>query len=91
MVKTKQQQQLDLADRIEKVIALIDEINREIESISANSPVAPRIVGLFVFGRKERVGLIGITNGNPPNRYLLRKKAILLVTNILERQEVKPF
>ena len=46
MVKTKQQQQLDLADRIEKVQALIDEISREIDSIKAHSPIAPPACGI---------------------------------------------
>ena len=40
MVKNKQQQQLDLDDRIAQVQSLIDEINREIENIQANFPVA---------------------------------------------------
>ena len=56
MVKTKQQQQLDLADRIEKVIALIDEISREIESIQVNSPVAPPACSLVRFRAKGKGG-----------------------------------
>ena len=56
MIKTKQQQQLDLADRIEKVQALIDEISREIESIQANSPVAPPNCGIVRFRAKGKGG-----------------------------------
>ena len=40
MVTTKQRQQLDLAERIAQVQGLIDEINREIDSIQANFKVA---------------------------------------------------
>ncbi len=56
MFKTKQQQQLDLADRIEKVQALIDEISREIESIQANSSVAPPNCGIVRFRAKGKGG-----------------------------------
>ena len=56
MVKTKQQQQLDLAGRIEQVIALIDEISREIDSIQANSPVAPPACSLVRFRAKGKGG-----------------------------------
>ncbi len=56
MVKTKQQQQLDLADRIEKVQALIDEISREIDEIQANSPVAPSACGIVRFRAKGKGG-----------------------------------
>ncbi len=40
MVKNKRQQQLDLDDRLAQVQGLIDFINREIENIQANFPVA---------------------------------------------------
>jgi hypothetical protein len=40
VVKNKQQQQLDLADRIAQIQDLFAEISREIENIQANSPVA---------------------------------------------------
>lgn len=56
MVKTKQQQQLDLADRIEKVQVLIDEINRKIDSIQANSLVAPPACSLVRFRAKGKGG-----------------------------------
>ena len=46
VVKTKQQQQLDLGDRIEKVQALIDEISQEIDAIKAWGEVAPEGCGL---------------------------------------------
>jgi hypothetical protein len=56
VVKTKQQQQLDLADRIEKVQVLIDEINRKIDSIQANSLVAPPACSLVRFRAKGKGG-----------------------------------
>ncbi|MGV2829791.1 hypothetical protein [Myxosarcina sp. GI1(2024)] len=56
MVKTKQQQQLDLADRIEKVQALIDEISQEIETIKANAAVAAEACGIVRFRAKGKGG-----------------------------------
>lgn len=56
MVKTKQQQQLDLADRIEKVQTLIEEIKREIDTIKALSPVAPPTCGIVRFRAKGKGG-----------------------------------
>ncbi len=56
MVTTKQQQQLDLADRIGKVQALIDDISREIEEIKAKSPVAPPTCGIVRFRAKGKGG-----------------------------------
>lgn len=56
MVTTKQQQQLDLADRIEKVQALIDDISREIEEIKANYPVASKSCGIVRFRAKGKGG-----------------------------------
>ena len=56
MVTTKQQQQLDLADRIGKVQALIDEISREIEAIKSNAPVAPPTCGIVRFRAKGKGG-----------------------------------
>ena len=56
MVKTKQQQQLDLADRIEKVQALIEEISQEIETIKANAAVAPEACGIVRFRAKGKGG-----------------------------------
>ena len=55
MVKT-QQQQLDLANRIAQVQALIDEISIEIEKIQANSPVAPPTCSLIRFRAKGKGG-----------------------------------
>ena len=86
MVKTKQQQQLDLADRIEKVQALIEKILREIESIKANSPVAPPNCGIVRFRAKGKGGAywyykwqspkpIFVTKGGNPSRYKYIGKA----------------
>ncbi len=55
VVKTKQQQ-LDLADRIEKVQALIDEIQLEIDELKANSPVAPEDCWIVRFRAKGKGG-----------------------------------
>ncbi len=86
MVKTKQQQQLDLADRIEKVQALIENILREIESIKANSPVAPSNCGIVRFRAKGKGGAywyykwqspkpIFVTKRGNPSRYKYIGKA----------------
>lgn len=74
MVKTKQQQQLDLADRLEKVIALIDEINREIESIQVNSPVAPPACSLVRFRAKGKGGAYWYYKWQSPQPIFVTKK-----------------
>ena len=56
MVKSKQQQQLDLADRIAQVQGLIDDISREIETIQANSPVANPTSSMVRFRAKGKGG-----------------------------------
>lgn len=56
MVKNKQQQQLDLADRIAQVQVRIDEINREIENIQANFPVAKPTSSIVRFRAKGKGG-----------------------------------
>ena len=56
MVKSKQQQQLDLADRISQVQGLIDQINREIENIQANCPVALPTATIIRFRAKGSGG-----------------------------------
>ncbi|MGV2827926.1 hypothetical protein [Myxosarcina sp. GI1(2024)] len=56
MVKNKQQQQLDLAERIAQVQGLIDEINREIENIQANFPVAKLTSSIIRFRAKGKGG-----------------------------------
>lgn len=56
MVTTKQRQQLDLAERIAQVQGLIDEINREIDSIQANSPVALPTATIIRFRAKGSGG-----------------------------------
>lgn len=56
MVKTQQQQQLDLADRVAKVQSLIDEISREIENIQENSPVALPTCSIVRFRAKGKGG-----------------------------------
>ncbi len=86
MVKTKQQQQLDLANRIEKVQALIENILKEIESIKANSPVAPSNCGIVRFRAKGKGGAywyykwqspkpIFVTKRGNPSRYKYIGKA----------------
>ncbi len=74
MIKTKQQQQLDLADRIEKVQALIDEISREIESIQANSPVAPPNCGIVRFRAKGKGGAYWYYKWQSPQPIFVTKK-----------------
>mgnify|MGYP001420209269 CR=1 FL=1 len=74
MVKTKQQQQLDLADRIEKVIALIDEINGEIENIQANYPVAPPSCGIVRFRAKGKGGAYWYYKWQSPQPIFITKK-----------------
>ena len=74
MVKTKQQQQLDLAGRIEKVIALIDEISREIDSIQANSPVAPPACSLVRFRAKGKGGAYWYYKWQSPQPIFVTKK-----------------
>ena len=74
MVTTKQQQQLDLADRIEKVQALIDEISREIESIQANSPVAPPACSLVRFRAKGKGGAYWYYKWQSPQPIFVTKK-----------------
>jgi hypothetical protein len=74
VVKTKQQQQLDLADRIEKVQALIDEISREIESIQANSPVAPPACSLVRFRAKGKGGAYWYYKWQSPQPIFVTKK-----------------
>ena len=74
MVKTEQQQQLDLAGRIEKVIALIDEISREIDSIQANSPVAPPACSLVRFRAKGKSGAYWYYKWQSPQPIFVTKK-----------------
>ncbi len=56
MVKSKQQHQLDLADRIAQVQGLIDKISKEIENIQANSPVALPTSSIVRFRAKGKGG-----------------------------------
>ena len=56
MVINKQQQQLDLADRIAQVQGLIDEISREMENIQANFPVAKPTSSIVRFRAKGSGG-----------------------------------
>ena len=56
MVKTKQQQQLDLADRVEKLQSLIDEIQLEIDELKTNSSVAPDDCWIVRFRAKGKGG-----------------------------------
>ncbi len=56
MVKNKQQQQLDLADRIAQIQDLFAEISREIENIQANSPVALPNSSIVRFRAKGKGG-----------------------------------
>ena len=74
MVTTKQQQQLDLADRIEKVQALIDELSREIDSIKANSPIAPPACGIVRFRAKGKGGAYWYYKWQSPNPIFVTKR-----------------
>lgn len=56
MVTKKQQKQLDLASRLEKVNALIDEISSEIEQIKTNSNLASDDTWLVRFRAKGKGG-----------------------------------
>lgn len=56
MVKNKQQQQLDLADRIAQVQGLIESISREIENIQANLKVAQPSSSIVRFRAKGKGG-----------------------------------
>jgi hypothetical protein len=86
VVTTKQQQQLDLADRIGKVQVLIDDISREIEGIKANCSVAPDACSLVRFRAKGKGGAywyykwqspqpIFVTKGGHSSRYKYIGKA----------------
>ncbi len=74
MVKTKQQQQLDLAERIEKVQTLIAEISREIEEIQANSLVAPPACSLVRFRAKGKGGAYWYYKWQSPQPIFVTKK-----------------
>ncbi len=74
MVTTKQQQQLDLADRIEKVQALISEISREIDSIKAHSPIAPPACGIVRFRAKGKGGAYWYYKWQSPKPIFVTKR-----------------
>ncbi|MGK7895169.1 MAG: hypothetical protein AB4372_16490 [Xenococcus sp. (in: cyanobacteria)] len=74
MVTTKQQQQLDLADRIEKVQALIEEISREIDSIKAHSPIAPPACGIVRFRAKGQGGAYWYYKWQSPKPIFVTKR-----------------
>ena len=74
MVTTKQQQQLDLADRIEKVQALIEEISREIDSIKAHSPIAPPACGIVRFRAKGKGGAYWYYKWQSPKPIFVTKR-----------------
>ncbi len=74
MVTTKQQQQLDLADRIEKVIALIEEISREIDSIKAHSSIAPPACGIVRFRAKGKGGAYWYYKWQSPKPIFVTKR-----------------
>lgn len=86
MVKNKQQQQLDLADRIAQVQGLIESISREIENIQANLKVAFPSSSIVRFRAKGRGGAywyykwqspqpIFVTKNGNPSRYKYIGKA----------------
>ncbi len=74
MVTTKQQQQLDLADRIEKVQALISEISREIDTIKAHSPIAPPACGIVRFRAKGKGGAYWYYKWQSPQPIFVTKR-----------------
>jgi hypothetical protein len=74
VVTTKQQQQLDLADRLEKVIALIEEIKREIDTIKANELVAPLSCGIVRFRAKGKGGAYWYYKWQSPQPIFVTKR-----------------
>ena len=74
MVTTKQQQQLDLVDRIEKVQALIEEISREIDTIKAHSPIAPPACGIVRFRAKGKGGAYWYYKWQSPKPIFVTKR-----------------
>ena len=76
MVKSKQKQQLDLADRIAQVQECIDEINREIEKIQANSPVALPTSSIVRFRAKGKGGAYWYYKWQSPQPIFLTKQGL---------------
>ena len=74
MVTTKQRQQLDLAERIAQVQGLIDEINREIDKIQANSPVALPTATIIRFRAKGSGGAYWYYKWQSPQPIFVTKK-----------------
>ena len=74
MVTTRQQQQLNLADRIKKVQALIDEISQEIDSIKANFPIAPPACGIVRFRAKGKGGAYWYYKWQSPKPIFVTKR-----------------
>ena len=86
MVKNKQRQQLDLADRIAQVQGLIESISKEIENIQVNCPVAKPTSSIVRFRAKGKGGAywyykwqslqpIFVTKNGSPSRYKYIGKA----------------
>lgn len=73
MVKTKQQQQLDLASRLAKIQALIESISSEIETVKANSPVAPEACHLLRFRATGQGGAYWYYKWQSPRRIFVTK------------------
>ncbi len=73
MVKNKQQQQLDLVERSAQVQGLIDEINREIENIQANFPVAKPTSSIIRFRAKGKGGAYWYYKWQSPQRIFVTK------------------
>ena len=86
MVKNKQQQKLDLADRIAQVQERIESISKEIENIQANCSVAKPTSSIVRFRAKGKGGAywyykwqslqpIFVTKNGNPSRYKYIGKA----------------
>ncbi len=74
MVKSKQQQQLDLAERIAQVQGKIDEINREIENIHANLKVALPTSSIVHFRAKGKGGAYWYYKWQSPQPIFVTKR-----------------
>lgn len=74
MVKNKQRQQLDLADRIAQVQGKIDEISREIESIQARYLVALPNSSIVRFRAKGSGGAYWYYKWQSPQPIFVTKK-----------------
>lgn len=74
MVKKKQQQQLDLAERIAQVQGLIESISREIENIQVNLKVALPTSSIVRFRAKGKGGAYWYYKWQSPQPIFVTKR-----------------